>query len=87
MPGEAMAPAAHGHGQILLACEGDGCDDIGCVHAAYDKSRILVNHAVPDLASVIIVLIVPAAQCAGQCGLQVMHGLLVESCLKHEETS
>ncbi len=79
-----MAPAAHGHGHTLLACEGDGCDDIGCVNAAYDESRILVNHAVSDLTSVIIVLIVPADQCAGQFGLQVVHGLGVESCLKHE---
>jgi len=57
-----VARAAHAYGLTLTSGDMASVGESSCVHAAHDESRILVNHAVPDLAGVIIVPIEPANQ-------------------------
>ncbi len=49
-----MAPAAHGHGQALLLCKGNGCDDVGRVDAAHDEGGMAIERAVPNAARTFI---------------------------------
>ena len=49
-----MPAASHGQRQFVLAGEVDRRDHIGDIHAAGDQGGSLIDHAVVDLASLLI---------------------------------
>jgi hypothetical protein len=66
-----VAPAAHRQKNPVLASEVHRGDDIGDPSAAGDERRFLVDHAVPDLAGLVVALVAGSDQLALQPGLQV----------------
>ena len=57
-PGTVVAAAANGDLQALFACEVHGGDHVGGVEAARDEARMLVDHPVVELASLVVAGIV-----------------------------
>ena len=61
---DAMASTTHGHGQALCLGKLDGRDHVGSVSTAYDEGWLPVDHPIPDLTGVVIILIAWTDQCA-----------------------
>jgi hypothetical protein len=68
-----MATAPHGHQKIVIAGKRNRGDDIGHPGAAGDERGPLVDHAIPDLARLLISVIVGEEQLATQVSLQLLH--------------
>jgi hypothetical protein len=49
-----VATTAHRDQKLMRACEIDGIDDVGNATTARDQRWSPINHAVPDLAGVIV---------------------------------
>ena len=78
-PRSAVPTAAHRQRQLLLAGEVDRGDDIGHVDAAGDQRRAPVDHAVVDLARLLVAGSVAGAnQIAAHSRAEVLHCLLVK---------
>jgi hypothetical protein len=75
-----VASAAHRQQKIVRASEADGADDIGNATAARNQRGPFVDHAVPDLARVVIARLRVAEQRAAKAGLEVLDGGFLENC-------
>jgi hypothetical protein len=53
-------------------------DDVGDARAAGDERRMPVDHAVPDLAGLVITAVAGVQQRAAQTGRKVVHGGVLE---------
>jgi hypothetical protein len=67
-----VASTAHSHEHVLVTCEPDSSYDIDYVGAADDSRRVFINHAVPDPAGRVIVVIVRADQFAMQMAFEIL---------------
>src|SRR5258708_33005817 len=48
IPGHAMTSTAYGHLHCLLACKGDGRDDVSYVDGAHNQSGMTICRTIPD---------------------------------------
>src|SRR5207302_1437476 len=76
--GGIVAPATHGDGDIVAAGEAHGVDHVRSPGAAHDELRALIDHAVPDFARLLVVIIAGADQVAAQAELEVLDRGLAE---------
>ncbi len=74
-----MAPAAHGHRQVILAGKGDGYHHIGSIKAAYNQGRMTIDCAIPDASRRCIVVVTGEQQLPPQAGRQCPRNLLIRS--------
>ena len=79
--GAVVAAAAHGEGQAVLAGEVDGADHIGHIDAAGNQRRALVDHAVVDLARLLVVGVARLDQLAAHTCAEILNGRAVRLCL------
>ena len=70
---EAVAAAAHGHEQLVRAREVHGAHDVRGAQAAGDHRGTTIEHAVEDLARVLVPGDVRQQQLAAQPGAEVLH--------------
>jgi hypothetical protein len=73
-----VATAAHRDEQIVAAGELDGGDDIGHAGTAGDETRPSVDHAIPDLAGLLVAVLTGVQQVTAQAGPEGFHNALAE---------
>jgi hypothetical protein len=78
-----MAPATHGDGKVLTACELDCSDNISNIGTAGDQGRVFIDHAIPYFAGAVIGIIARHDQFTMQVSLEVPKGRRVDCFVKH----
>ena len=76
-PGSVVAAAANGDGKLVVAAEIHRRDHVGDVGAARDQQRPLVDHAVVELARLVVVGVIAPDQRAAQAACEFGDGFVV----------
>src|SRR5207248_2373903 len=71
-PGNSMAPASQGDLDALFAPEAHGVEDIRRRAALCDHRRALVDHAVVQTASVLVLVVTGCKETAAEAGTEVV---------------
>jgi hypothetical protein len=57
VPGVAMAPASHCYDKLLTARKLDAAKNVSNICAAGDSRRVFIDHAIPNFAGAVIVIV------------------------------
>ena len=76
--GPVVAAAAYGGEQIILPAKSHGADHIGDIGAAGDQQRPLVDHAVVELAGLLIALVAALDQLTAQTCFEFSYSRIVQ---------
>ena len=78
-----MTAATDRQQEIILSCKIHRPNDVGHIYAARDETRLLVDHLVIDLASVVVILVPRLYQSAAQVCFEIGNSIFVN----HDEVS
>src|SRR5438067_7278591 len=77
-----MAPATDGKKEIVFSGKVNRVDHIRRIRATRDQARLLIDHRIIDLASIIVIRVARLDHAASQLCLQLSDGILFE-CFLH----